>query len=546
MDGGPKQQDMAERLKREVKQKAHLSFATTVTEAIMTEPTLPPLRFPRDVIIPPIHDSSRMRPVIRNDQIGRSKELVNGSSRTEAVSSASLEEAFASRPFGRSDPSFVMFFIDHVLPFLFPFYRPSYLLGGKAWVLELMTTSPVLRLATLCQSSYFFSIARGSDDRGPVWDAVLTQSEEAFEMLRKSLLDMGNTDITENLHGAVTVMASIIQVERFEITISSFGNWQAHLNAALALFRQILDCPIAVEQMMPNAKFKEVMSQLGPPAWISPTRCLHVPSAEQVAFGFSSALLILDDIVSSTVRRERPKLYDYHHCLLSGVGDAEPPIDLPAVVGCQNWVMLSIGEIAALDEWKQVCNNAGNLSVIELVSRAQGLKGLITERLKQQEEHRGGPVAISKRGYGLLPLLSPDYFHQSDHLAGQSALVTAVWAHAALLYLYVVVSGWQPANSEVRHHVGQILELLETQISPPTLLRTMVWPFCVAGCLAEPSQEAQFRNMVAALQPAGVFGTTRKALEIMEDVWLSRDIGSTGNRDFASCFTSRGDFVLLV
>jgi hypothetical protein len=67
----------------------------------------------------------------------------------------------------------------------------------------------------------------------------------------------------------------------------------------------------------------------------------------------------------------------------------------------------------------------------------------------------------------------------------------------------------------------------------------MVWPFCVAGCLAEPAQEAHLRAVAKALQPPSVFGTIYKALEIMENVWRNRDAGDAANRDLATCFGSK-------
>jgi hypothetical protein len=155
------------------------------------------------------------------------------------------------------------------------------------------------------------------------------------------------------------------------------------------------------------------------------------------------------------------------------------------------------------------------------------------------------PVFITKEGSSLLDVLTADYC-QSQTPANQTSLVTRVWAHAALVYLFVVVSGWQPASVDVRYHVGLIVELLTRQISPPALLRTMVWPFCVAGCLAEPTQEDHLRGIVEALHPPSVFGTARKALEIMENVWRKRDAGDTASRDLATCFRSQGDLVLLV
>jgi C6 transcription factor Pro1 len=447
--------------------------------------------------------------------------------------------------FGRSDTILVMFYLEHVFPFLFPFYRPSLLQGGRAWILEMMISSPAVRRATLCQSSYFFSLARGTATHDVVWETVLTQTRDAFGILRQALQVISGSSIAEHLHGAVRVMASIMQVQRFEIAVLSFNNCQAHLNAALALFQQLLDSAGAVQHGLagPRSSFNAVMNLLGPSAWILPAQSIQVPSAEQAAFRFSSTLLILDDIISSTVLQEPPQLYEYHRSLLGHIAGTEPPIDLEAAVGCQNWALLQIGEIAVLDAWKQRCKRAGNLDVMELVRRATAIKDTFEAQLTRLETE---PVIIPKEGSSLLDVFNADGCQQSTTPASQTYLVTRVWAHAALVYLFVVVSGWQPASVDVRYHVGRIVELLKYQISPPALLRTMVWPFCVAGCLADPAQEAQLRVMVEALQPRSVFGTVRKALEIMEKVWANRGAGDAASRDLATCFRSQGDLVLLV
>ncbi len=332
-------------------------------------------------------------------------------------------------------------------------------------------------------------------------------------------------------------------MQRFEIAVSSFGNCQSHLNGALALFRQLLNNADALEPTEPSLRFNAVMSRLGPSPWIWPAQFVQVPSAEQAAFCFSSTLLILDDIIASTMLQEQPILYDYHRSLLSNIGSTDPPIELEAVIGCQNWALLQIGEIAVLDAWKQRCKRAGNLDVMELVHRATAIKDSLEANLTRLETE---PVRIPKEGSSLLDVFKADYGQQSNTPASQSTLVTRVWAHAAHLYLFVVVSGWQPANVDVRYHVGRIVELLTRQISPPALLRTMVWPFCVAGCLADPAQEAHLRGMVEALQPPSVFGTIRKALEIMENVWRNRYAEDAASRDLATCFRSQGDLVLLV
>ncbi|RFU31058.1 hypothetical protein B7463_g5270, partial [Scytalidium lignicola] len=520
MDGGVRQEEMAERLKREIKEKSHR-------------------RGERKVHISGNHVSAAEA----TTATGQFPEASSIGLQYEADCTLTSKDARESIVFGQPNTILVMFYIEHLLPYLFPFYCPSLLQGGRAWILEIMINSPVVQQATLCQSSYFFSLARGTANRDGVWEKVLRQTRDAFGMLRQSLQVIDGSGITKHLHDAVRIMTSIIQVQRFEISILSFNNCQAHLNAALALFRRILDSSGTVEPAGRTSSFNAVMSRLGPPSRIVPVQCALIPSAEQAAFRFSSSILILDDIIASTVLQEQPRLYEYHRSLLGDIDGTDPPINLEAVVGCQTWALLQIGEIAVLDAWKQRCKRAGNLDVMELVNRAKAIKDSLEAHLTRLEID---PIITLKENSSLLDVLTADYCQQSKTTASQSSLVTRVWAHAALIYLFVVVSGWQPASVDVRYHVGRIIELLAYQISPPSLLRTMVWPFCVAGCLAEPAQEAHLRGMVEALQPPSVFGTIRKALEIMENVWRNRDTEHAASRDLSTCFRSQGGLVLLV
>lgn len=540
MDGGEKQEEMAERLKREVKENAPRRYgerpiSTTgisVTESITGEwivlPRKPPGDQNQDSHIDgteTLPDAPTTQPQHKPD-CGLNKEYLD---RNEVWQ------------WGKSDTILLMFYLEHLFPFMYPFYRPALLLGGRAWMLDMMINSPVVRRATLCQSSYFFSLARGSvNHNDEIWETVLGQTRNTFEVLRDALQCLEGTDIADHMHGAARVMTSILQVQRFEITVSSFNNCHAHLNAAVAVFRQLLG---AVESDGPSSSFKIILKRLGVSPWVVPSQCPDVPSAEQAGFRFSSALLIFDDIIASTALQEEPRLHEYHHSLLCNVEGTGPHIDLEATVGCQNWALLQIGEIAVLDAWKRRCKGAGNFDAMELVHRATAIKGALESHLKWLENE---PVNSSKERNGLLDVFIADYGPQAKVPNCQTPLVTRVWAHAALLYLSVVVSGWQPVSADVRYHVGRIIELLTREISPPALLRAMVWPFCVAGCLAEQAQEPQLRAMVEALQPPSAFGTVRKALGIMESAWRSRCAGDNTNRDLATFFRSQGDLVLLV
>ncbi|KAJ9144020.1 Zn2/Cys6 DNA-binding protein [Coniochaeta hoffmannii] len=539
MDGGARQDAMAEQLKREVKLKAHLRLRQWERQ------------------IPGDAGSADSR----NGGQDIGPEPPGLASQQKADCTQLPDDSRGGIPFGRSDTVLLMFYLENVLPFLFPFYRPSPLEGGKSWILELMFSSPVVRQATLAQTSYFFSVARRSVSCGVIWDTMLAQTKEVFDTLRQSLDVINASNVAEHLHGAVRILASIMQVQRFEVAVLSLDNCRAHLTAALALFGQLLSSSgsengAAAAQTEARTLFNSVVDRLGPPTWVLPDGCARFPTAEQAAFRFSSALLIFDDIIASTALQQRPTLYEYHDSLLGGTEDAKPVVDLEAVVGCHNCVLRLVGEVAVLDAWKQQSRRAGTLDVMELVRRATVIKDALDEYLDLLAR-RPAAAGAHEDDSDLLDIFKTDYWQQQQARPTQSAsqttatAVTRVWIHAASLYLSVVVSGWQPAGAEVRHHVARVLELVAGggggEISPPAMLRTVVWPFCVAGCLAEAAQEPVFRGLVAGLRPLSVFGTLRKALDVMENVWRARGTpGDSVMRDLAVCFRSEGDLVLLV
>ncbi|KAF2644062.1 hypothetical protein P280DRAFT_537751 [Massarina eburnea CBS 473.64] len=338
--------------------------------------------------------------------------------------------------FGRSDTVFITFYPDHVLPFLFPFYNPCMLEGGNSWILEIVLSSPEIRKVIMCQSSYFFTLSRGTaQGGGEQWGTLLTQTREPFDVMRQALHVIQNSNIREHIPGSVRILRSII------------------------------------------SNFNAVMLQLGPSSWVLLLQSLPVPSAEQIAFCFSSTFLF-DDIITSTILQGNPTLYAYHCSLLRSTEDTEPLINFEALVSCHNWVLLGISEIAVLDAWKQRSKKVGNLNMIEFVNRATAIKTALETSLSQLVAN----TLSSTTGFdGLLDVSSSPLGQRGEILTKQVTLVTRVWAHAALLYLCVVVSGWQPVSVDIRYHVN-----------------------CIVQTLTE------------KLQHASVFGTVRKALEIME------------------------------
>jgi len=573
VDGGERQREMAEQLKQEVRDKApyrrSLAYAKAMNEPKQEmqlfslpephsgdlEPVDPPSYPPQDavaVFFPTPEHRNTLPSSLRFPGTG---------SVTPSATSRSLSSQHASDPVGL-DRGLVVCYLDFYFPFLFPFYQPSMLDRGRAWVVDFITDSQAMEQTTLSLSSYFFSLALDMTNetahkscRKVAWEKLLSKIHGTFGLLRDELQSLTMGDISEHLPRAVQIMGCILLLQRFETAIFSFDNCEAHLNAAIELFKHVLEGSEAAAACDPSgwpSRFASVMRQLrghGPP-WLRQFPTFQAPSSEQMAFRFFSALLLVDDIIASTALGEEPKLYQFHDSIL-GNGqwqtwkDEQAPytIQLESIMGCQNWAMVAVARISALDAWKKRQKAAGDLDVMELALRAAGIKSVLVASLTRIEV--SPPAVPAETNESVWGIFTPSN-GQASAMADQSLLATRIWAHAAILYLSVVVSGWQPSSSEVRHHVACIVELLSQRILSWAVLRTIAWPFCVAGCLAGPTQEPLFGSIVGGLRPPGLLGPLQKALHIMEVVWRRRDLLDSNTWDIAACFQDQGYLVLLV
>jgi hypothetical protein len=148
-----------------------------------------------------------------------------------------------------------------------------------------------------------------------------------------------------------------------------------HLDAAVVLFKQ--------KQIFQYHR-KNESSASSPMSWrrwamIPLSLLLSSPTlwnADQAVFRFFSAMLLVDDIVSSTSLASRPRLREYHaHLLTTDLKpELEVPLQLEDFIGCQSWALLLAGEIAALDAWKKEMKKDGALPTTQLVQRASMIR----------------------------------------------------------------------------------------------------------------------------------------------------------------------------
>ncbi|KAK0273034.1 hypothetical protein LTR35_012446 [Friedmanniomyces endolithicus] len=533
MDGAHKQKDMVAKVKADIRTSAARRRELSASEA----------------------NPDKMEFTLVLDSTPLSRKQKQSIPRREAVSSESSSHDAsmqADLPFGPDDEAYgpasaqqinneyLMLYLDHFFPFLFPFYRPSLLEGGRGWLLQLIATNRPLYHTTLSITACFLSVAHYAASmaerpcNGYALDELSRRASISFASLQQDLQNLHQLDSDDRLVRQACIMDSIVYLQRFETLISNSEHFLIHLNAAVELFNQILseNDPGAAE----DTPFDTILRRLTRPLWSG--KILGTPwTSDQAGFRFFTALLIVDDIVASTALNVPPRLQRHHQALLTNIDalNARPAIDLQDFVGCQNWIMLQLANVSALAAEKHIAKQAGTLDMTKIVADAKGIKDTLLDGLS----HLTAPTPEPKKS-NILDLFASRY--QANTLPADSILVTRAWAHATLAYLSVVVSGWQPAHPEIRENVSRVLELMtQAQSQTQTIFRSMFWPFCVAGCLAEPRQQERVREMDEKLEPRRLFGTVSQALEMMEVVWRQHDAQpDPGLRDFAMCFGALG------
>jgi C6 transcription factor Pro1 len=190
----------------------------------------------------------------------------------------------------------------------------------------------------------------------------------------------------------------------------------------------------------------------------------------------------------------------------------EKEVDLVSITGCRNWSMAAVARVCELNEWKSQLEKEGRLSTRTLVERAATLEQSICSQASQM---------LGNDNFGVVASASQTPAEHAEKL------ITALFALGANVYLHVLVSGPLPELAEIKDCVSKMIELLG--ILPDLyMLNRVLWPFCVAGCLATEGEYDFFTNMaemVSSQAGNGIVSRHAKALAAMKECWAMRRSG---------------------
>ncbi|CAH0023677.1 unnamed protein product [Clonostachys rhizophaga] len=442
------------------------------------------------------------------------------------------------------EQDFTMIFIDFVFPLLFPFYRPPAVATSRAWLLSFVKQNRATTHAVLSLSSFFFTfgladVFPGKHDacRYTMWGQVVDQARMAFGMLNVDLASMTEGGRQATLLGRARMMATIVHLMIFDLFVGRTSDWEVHLAPALLIFEDIaIDVGLGSNEGVGMSVILEAMSWPRP---YFPGFQLQLWNPDQANFRFFSALLIVIDILASTSLRREPCLSHLHNKLLGNVPPEEinQALDLFSFVGCQNWVLLAIGEIAGLDARKRADVMNRNFDQKEFDLRARRI-------LKTLES---GIVSIND-GLQSIPICGSSLWYQPGHgpCEGIRSLVpTKIYAHAAQIYLQTVIQGPNLKASSINWHTNSIAQLLR-ELPDPSQIRTLSWPICIAGCFSWVEEEQTcFQNSLASVGDIQSRSAALEARNIMKKVWSCRDSEGSYRWDAAACLGAMGYPALL-
>ena len=296
----------------------------------------------------------------------------------------------------------------------------------------------------------------------------------------------------------------------------------SHLNLAaqsLSKSGDITSTYHVTSSRMRATSVSSIFQQLVTPT-ASPMVATSPPSSmERKAHGFFLALLVWNDVLSCSTRKTKSTGLEVYQKLLT---DEDFARNLRETIGCESWILVAILDATALEIWKRDQEAQGNLSIRELVSRAEKIESVLEQGIEN----------LSTILQGLTPIANMAS-HQKSHSDRIHHVQTYIFAHSALTHIHTIVSGSWPGVPEIQQSVSRAVSVWELYPSAINL-KALAWPYCMSASLAVGSQRDIFRRLISeASTREPTLNSIVELKTIVEECWRGFD-GRKSERD-VSC-----------
>ncbi|KAJ6084857.1 hypothetical protein N7499_004486 [Penicillium canescens] len=250
----------------------------------------------------------------------------------------------------------LMHYLDQVFPWQFPYHCSRSRLGNRGWLFLLLIKRGPLYHAVLSLSSLHQAAILGTEEEFQQKQKAFEHHSRALRELCDIMSEKGDKLLDDHPQLAEFLACSFMLIS-FEVFRGAEHDWLLHLDATASL-----------------------MGLLSPEAIFNPDSVIcdtsSTPFAEQhrsprsgmvEGLQFLTVAVIWFDIFACVTTGRAPRLPYQQWLRIQGLNTAD-------LMGCENWVMLIIGDLAHFSIWKETQEEQGMLSIRELASRGKEIE----------------------------------------------------------------------------------------------------------------------------------------------------------------------------
>ncbi|OKL57764.1 hypothetical protein UA08_06884 [Talaromyces atroroseus] len=404
---------------------------------------------------------------------------------------------------------YLMHFMGDTFSLLHSGYQPTSLMK-RSWLLLLLMRSAPFYYASLSMSAYHES-HQLSNFSNPDVNGIPYQDYQTYRTLAiRRLADLreAHQSSAPAFRLAEEEMICFVQLAILEALGDNSQDCRLYLSSAL---KSLYDNAFFEHENQLLVTQRPSSHSASQPFQTPDLICRSSPM-EREALEFYRSLLVWNDILSCSLNATEPSNTSAYQVILR---DDHLSFKFEEVVSCQSWILCSILDATQLSNWKREQEAQGHLSVRGLVGRSEKIESVLEQGIQKLAELVGQDPPPSN-------LLS-------------SHVHSYIFAHAVLVHLNTIVSGYSPGVPEIQQAMDRAIAAWDTHPSL-TDLRLLAWPFYVTAVLCLGSQRQQFRQLIAdASKKAGYLQSTLPKLNsIVEDVWRKVDTSVMRKDKFSS------------
>ncbi|KAL7798032.1 fungal-specific transcription factor domain-containing protein [Trichoderma ceciliae] len=374
-----------------------------------------------------------------------------------------LHHALASGGIPLESALNLSYYIDSVLPAQFPFSYTHNRSGSRQWLQFLLFSSrPIFDISAVLGKLHRNVAEAAVKGEARSLFTCKDEMDQVMGILRKlpsSAATLSRLDEWQKMTESIVACTALLQVIYIEMSYSNSVHWENCLAEATPYMQTLIDLAVRTpDSRLASDSNPNIVSEMQ-------------RNAAKALLGH----LIWFDLLATASTAAGPYLGTDHGYLLN-----LDSIPIKEASGCQGWVAKSLFNIIVLQGWKMQAEQAGKLSIIELASRGaailEEMNGFCTQL------HDGSIKGCHDAEVGDKRSCVLDQWHHEVEKH-----ITLAFAHAAIIYLHVVISGPNPHLEEIRREVPELIKSFKV-LNAKEMVDYVAWPLCVAACFAEPEE----------------------------------------------------------